>query len=635
MKTLNRKWYILMIICTIIALFIMVYYNHVSYKNSLRESTENLGISSLAHNKEQLESYIVRRMEVVRTTAASIEYMMENNATSEEIEAFLVYESDKYAREIDENFTGMYGVFNGVYIDGAGWVPDADYDPATRVWYQDAVAAKGEMALVSPYLDAQTGDIMISFSKMLSDGKSIISIDIKMDFIQEMTEGISIYGMGYGFVADGNGMVVAHHDSNEKGKQYLEGDSKMHDLVSKAIAGTDQCFEINIDGTLYIAFSDAIMDSWNVIILVDESQLFQEANKILYRNIVVSIGISILIILFFALAFAKTNQSMRLEKESAEKVEDMNRKIIRALVKTIDAKDRYTNGHSLRVAEYSKEIAKRMNKTEKEQENIYYAGLLHDVGKIRIPAEVINKAGKLTDEEYEKIKIHPVTSYHILKDVFDDTQVRNGAKFHHERYDGKGYPNGLKGENIPEIARIIGVADAYDAMASNRSYRKYLPQDVIREEIEKGKGTQFDPEIADIMLKMMEEDKEYKMKESKSLQKNILVVDDEPMNIKMVDIILKDSPMYEVFGANSGKEALEILEEKEIDMILLDLVMPEMDGFETISLIREKYTMPIVLMTGDRTLDTLEKAAQYSVDDYLTKPFLPLALKEIIHSTLN
>ncbi len=635
MKTLNRKWYILMIICTIIALFIMVYYNHVSYKNSLRESTENLGISSLAHNKEQLESYIVRRMEVVRTTAASIEYMMENNATSEEIEAFLVYESDKYAREIDENFTGMYGVFNGVYIDGAGWVPDADYDPTTRVWYRDAVAANGEMALVSPYLDAQTGDIMISFSKMLSDGKSIISIDIKMDFIQEMTEGISIYGMGYGFVADGNGMVVAHHDSNEKGKQYLEGDSKMHDLVSKAIAGTDQCFEINIDGTLYIAFSDAIMDSWNVIILVDESQLFQEANKILYRNIVVSIGISILIILFFALAFAKTNQSMRLEKESAEKVEDMNRKIIRALVKTIDAKDRYTNGHSLRVAEYSKEIAKRMNKTEKEQENIYYAGLLHDVGKIRIPAEVINKAGKLTDEEYEKIKIHPVTSYHILKDVFDDTQVRNGAKFHHERYDGKGYPNGLKGENIPEIARIIGVADAYDAMASNRSYRKYLPQDVIREEIEKGKGTQFDPEIADIMLKMMEEDKEYKMKESKSLQKNILVVDDEPMNIKMVDIILKDSPMYEVFGANSGKEALEILEEKEIDMILLDLVMPEMDGFETISLIREKYTMPIVLMTGDRTLDTLEKAAQYSVDDYLTKPFLPLALKEIIHSTLN
>ena len=121
------------------------------------------------------------------------------------------------------------------------------------------------------------------------------------------------------------------------------------------------------------------------------------------------------------------NQSIRAEKESISKVEEMNHKIIRALVRTIDAKDRYTNGHSLRVAEYSKEIARRMKKSEKEQETIYYAGLLHDVGKIRIPVEVINKPGKLTDEEYEQIKIHPITSYHILKDIFDDVQVKNGA----------------------------------------------------------------------------------------------------------------------------------------------------------------------------------------------------------------
>lgn len=353
------------------------------------------------------------------------------------------------------------------------------------------------------------------------------------------------------------------------------------------------------------------------------------------RNLLISAGVSVLLVVCFYITYAKTNESVRLEQETNEKVEDMNRKIIQALARTIDAKDRYTNGHSLRVAEYSKEIARRMGKSAKEQDIIYYAGLLHDVGKIRIPVEVINNPGKLSDEEFEQIKIHPVTSYHILKDIFDDPNIKNGAKFHHERYDGTGYPNGLKGENIPEVARIIGVADSYDAMASNRSYRKYLPQSVIRNEIKTGKGTQFDPVIADIMLDMIDEDEGYTLREVKSLQKKILIVDDEPMNIKMVEVILKDTPMYQVVGATSGMEALKMLDAHEIDLILLDVKMPEMDGFATMELIRQKYNMPIVLMTGDRNIETIERATKLGVDDYLTKPFLPLALKEIIHSTLN
>ncbi len=353
------------------------------------------------------------------------------------------------------------------------------------------------------------------------------------------------------------------------------------------------------------------------------------------KNLLISAGVSVLLVVCFCVTYAKTNESVRLEQETNEKVEDMNRKIIQALARTIDAKDRYTNGHSLRVAEYSKEIARRMGKSAKEQDIIYYAGLLHDVGKIRIPVEVINNPGKLSDEEFEQIKIHPVTSYHILKDIFDDPNIKNGAKFHHERYDGTGYPNGLKGENIPEVARIIGVADSYDAMASNRSYRKYLPQSVIRNEIKTGKGTQFDPVIADIMLDMIDEDEGYTLREVKSLQKKILIVDDEPMNIKMVEVILKDTPMYQVVGATSGMEALKMLDAHEIDLILLDVKMPEMDGFATMELIRQKYNMPIVLMTGDRNIETIERATKLGVDDYLTKPFLPLALKEIIHSTLN
>lgn len=613
----------------------MVAYNYAIFNSNVVENMESIGSSNLAQVAEELEAYLDKGLNVVQTTTVSVEYMMNNNASSKEIEDFLVYESKRYKEEIDENFTGIYGVFNGEYIDGIGWVPDADYNPKTRDWYTVAVDAKGAPVIVSPYLDAQTNTIMVSISEMLSDNDSVLSLDIEMERIQEITESIQLNEIGYGFVIDRNGLVVAHKDINEKGKNYLESNSQMKQLVEKIYEQNTNCFQIDLKGETMTVFSDTVMEDWNVVMIVSNNALFADAQTTLHRNILVCSAISLLIIAFFLITFLRSNQSLKREMESNSKIDIMNQKIIRALVRTIDAKDRYTNGHSLRVAEYSREIARRMKKSEKEQEHVYYAGLLHDVGKIRVPGNVINKPGKLTDEEYEQIKVHPVTSYHILKDIYDDKQIALGAKFHHERYDGKGYPNGLKGENIPEIARIIGVADTYDAMASNRSYRKALPQDIIRSEIEKGKGTQFDPKIADIMIQMIDEDESYTLKEAITEQKKVLVVDDEPMNVKMIEFIMKDEPMYEIIGVNSGVQALEVLANEDVNLILLDLVMPEMDGFETLSRIKENYNIPVVFMTGDKNLETLEKAAEYGVEDYLTKPFLPLALKEIMHSISN
>lgn len=277
-------------------------------------------------------------------------------------------------------------------------------------------------------------------------------------------------------------------------------------------------------------------------------------------------------------------------------------------------------------------IAARMGKSQREQEIIYRAGLLHDVGKIRIPNEIINKPGKLTDEEYSIMKIHPVTGYHILRGIAGSEQIAIAAKFHHERYDGKGYPNGLVGDKIPEVARILGIADAYDAMTSNRSYRNALPQDVVRNEIVKGRGTQFDPDIADIMLQMIDEDKDYNLKQSDVFHKKILAVDDEPMNNRIIMHIMKDEPMYEIIPAESGKQALEIIENEEVDLILLDINMPEMDGLETLRRIRRKYQTPVVLLTSDKTLSMTVEFTELGCDDYVTKPFLPQLLKEVIHN---
>lgn len=207
------------------------------------------------------------------------------------------------------------------------------------------------------------------------------------------------------------------------------------------------------------------------------------------------------------------NLSKEVEKKTEEN-EKLFIHVVCSLAEAIDAKDTYTNGHSGRVAEYSREIARRYGYSEKEQGNIYMMGILHDVGKIGVPDEVINKNGKLTDEEFAMIKKHPGMGAKILSNIKEMPSLVTGARWHHERYGGGGYPDGLSGNDIPEEARIITVADAYDAMSSRRSYRDVLPQEVVRGEIEKGKGTQFDPQFADIMLGMIDEDTEYKMREN-------------------------------------------------------------------------------------------------------------------------
>lgn len=187
--------------------------------------------------------------------------------------------------------------------------------------------------------------------------------------------------------------------------------------------------------------------------------------------------------------------------------------VVQVLAEAIEAKDHYTNGHSGRVAKYAREIAKRAGMSEKAQKEIFMMGLLHDVGKIGVPDVVIKKAGRLTNEEFELIKSHTEIGAKILQEIEEMPELAFGAHWHHERIDGKGYPAGLKGDRIPPEARIIAVADAYDAMTSNRSYREAMPQSQVREEIEKGLSTQFDPKYGRIMIQMIDEDTEYQLRE--------------------------------------------------------------------------------------------------------------------------
>ena len=218
-------------------------------------------------------------------------------------------------------------------------------------------------------------------------------------------------------------------------------------------------------------------------------------------------------ILTFIYSYVASELYARIANQNEENIREVERKTdeqreivmqtITAIANTIDAKDEYTQGHSYRVAQYSKLLAEDLGKSPEEVDRIYYIALLHDIGKIGIPDSVLHKPGRLTREEYALIKQHPTIGANILKDIKSFPGLEIGAQYHHERFDGTGYPYGKSGDEIPEIARIVGVADTFDAMNSNRVYRKHFSQDYIVNELESGKGSQFDPVIADSMIRLV------------------------------------------------------------------------------------------------------------------------------------
>lgn len=221
-------------------------------------------------------------------------------------------------------------------------------------------------------------------------------------------------------------------------------------------------------------------------------------------GVFLSIG---LLVLLAATIMQAVADAIKRSEEKRLYSEKMTKMTFRTIASTIDAKDEYTGGHSERVGNYAALICSRIK--EKEQltaadiDRIQYIGKMHDIGKIGVPDKVLNKNGRLTDEEYELMKKHTVIGSDIIGNIDNVEGLNDGVRHHHERYDGKGYPDGLKGKGISLFARVLCLADCYDAMTTDRVYRKRLPKEKVIEEIERNRGTQFDPGLADIVLQMI------------------------------------------------------------------------------------------------------------------------------------
>ncbi len=632
-KNVERNQLIITLAVVFVALTALSVFTISTFSKKSRADAVSLGQSLMIQEREQVSAYMTGALDSVRSAAINIELMLKQKDGNQKILEYLKNQTRYYAEYIDENFTGVYGFINGEYLDGTDWVPEASYNPKERVWYTAAIAANGTPVIVNPYLDAKTRKVMVSISVMLFDKQSVISIDIMMDKLQKIAKMITLHGKGYGFICDKNRLIIAHSNPDLKGSDFQDN-AEMSGLLDRIfeIKGIES-FEFKRNGVNCTVFADNLLDNWYGAVVIDNALLYEDTVRLTFNSILASVSIYLLIALFSVMSYKRTHKYMKMVEESAKKIEDVTDASFRALARAIDAKDKYTQGHSLRVAYYSSQIAKRLGKSKNEQNDIYKAALLHDIGKIRIPDEIINKPGALTDEEYDCIKLHTVAGYNILKDISEDPTPALCAKWHHERYDGRGYPSGIKGEEIPEYARIIAVADSYDAMASNRSYRQALPQEVVRSQIAKGRASQFDPAIADIMLEIIDQDTNYDLKQTDDETKHVLVIDQNEKSRKALASAFTDEPLYEVSDAASGKEALQILSEKNIDILIIDESAAKSEDCDTILNIRKIHQIP-ALFVIDKGFHGHELVKELDANDYLPKPVSNSMLLELIHGLL-
>lgn len=538
----GKKQYIVTLVGTLIALWLIVDVTFLSFYFIARKDAITIGETSVAEQSERLNNFLLNGIDVLETTGSTVEYLQEKGATSEEILEYLCRQSEDYTDTISENFKGIYGVFGGEYLDGVGWIPYEGYDPKSRPWYIAAMEGGGETVMVSPFVNAQTKRVMISVSKRLTDGESVISMDIDMDEMQDFAESINLNGYGYGFIVDSQGMIVAHSDEGQKGKNYLTDaefqDTQMQYIIEQIVHGNGETISIRINGEDSRVFSKVVQDKWYVVMIMNVHDLFRTVETNLVINIILSILIFCAVAYFITSSYKNRRVAMQyadelkeyqltLEervqeqtieiKEQAERMIDIQENAVEGMATLIESRDGNTGEHVRSTKKYVSLIVNYMyeNNMHKDVISSSYvkkvenAATLHDVGKIKISDVILNKPGKFTPEEYELMKLHAAFGGDIVKEVLgknaDEELVRiasDVAHYHHEKWDGSGYPDGLKAEEIPMSARIMAVADVFDALVSKRVYKEAMSIDNAMEILKQDAGVHFDPEIVEVFLQL-------------------------------------------------------------------------------------------------------------------------------------
>lgn len=712
---------LLIILCLMIGM--VVYTSQVISRVTVTNLHE-VGEDRISGVSAELETYLDSNKSVVRVTADTVDYMVRTGSTTGEILKYLQEETAILAEQFNENYTGLYGYIQGRYLDGLAWVPPEGYEPTQRAWYTEAVDGAGEIIIVSPYLDAQTGDIVISICRQLTDKKDVLSLDMTMNNIQEMVKELKIREKGFGFILNRDGMIIAHADEEKKGT-YLTETEEEKEFASRVLQTRDGYFEIDIEGKSSTVFVRPILDQWFVIIAISNEELYAEHWKQLTVNVLMCTMIFILIAVFYYLGnkneqnFSRRMEEMKmeeqrqayetrvlkLEKEAADQankaksdflaemsheirtpinaVLGMNEMILRECERAEDGlpgadhEDAFRSisscaanienaGNNLLaiindILDFSKIEAGRMEITEGRYE---LSSLLSDVSNM-VSFRAREKGLEFrvdADEEIpealygDKVRVRQVIT-NLLSNAVKYTEqgsIRLQVRSKEKKYTAGGtvtllitvFDTGI-GIREEDIGNLFGKFQRLDltrnstiegtglGLAITHSLVTMM-DGTIRVESEYGKGSAFTVTLPQKVvscepmgnIKATEAGcgtgaKKYRAS-FRAPGARVLIVDDTLMNLEVTAGLLKKTGIRSD-TAQSGPEALRLLEKTAYDAVIMDQRMPGMDGTEVLRRLRgmtdnPNEKTPVICMTADAIIGARERYTAEGFTDYLPKP---------------
>ena len=693
---------------------VMVAYTSQIVRSVTVENIHEVGDDKLTGICAQMENYLETTKSVLRVTADTVDYMVTTGEPTEKIRQYILAQTSVQAQYFDDNYTGLYGYVRGQFLDGLNWVPDDDYVPTERDWYLYAIDAGGETTIVPPYVDAQTGEVVITITRQLSDGENVVAVDLMVNYIQEMMSELKVRDQGYGFIFDQDGLIIAHSDETLKG-HYMSDISGMSGLMEQAMVDEDGCFEIDINGEKNTVFVHTIMDQWYVVIIISNTELYSDLTNQIAFNVVICVVIFALVGLFYILGYKKERQySARIEEmREEEQKQAYEAQVLKFEKESADAANR---AKSEFLAQMSHEIRTPINAVIGMDEMILRQTEDPDIKEYALDIKSASKTllslvnGVLDFSKIEsgKMEIVPVnySTENLINDLVNmisDRAEKKGLVLDLEI--DENLPRGLFGDDVrlkQVIINLLTNAVKYTKQGAvtltmkrgelkddkcslyvsvkdtgigikeedkERMFQSFQRLDERRNRniegtglgmpivqgilnmmgssidvrSEYGVGSEFSfsveqglvdaTPIGEYHTHHVEAQEEAKRESLHVLKADILVVDDNEMNLKVAKGLLKRINVAPDL-AGGGREAVEMIGNKHYDIVLMDHMMPVMDGIEALKLIKERNLIDdstkVIALTANAIAGAKEMYLAEGFNDYLSKPIVPEMLDDMI-----